>query len=245
MTHRRRKPLAVVDEVEWIFSTYQPDMVWIADDVFTIHHGWLRQYAAEMRRRALRIPFECISRADRLNDEVVDLLAELGCFRVWIGSESGSQRILDSMERGVTVGQVQSAVSACKTRGIQTGMFLMWGYQGEELQDIEETIEHVKRSDPDIFFTTIAYPIKGTPYYKSVADSLVQLKPWSQTSDREVVVRGRRPARFYEFADRLLRDEVELARLKRGGSKDEAETELRERIQATRESLHATVGATE
>jgi radical SAM superfamily enzyme YgiQ (UPF0313 family) len=245
MTHRRRKPLAVVDEVEWLLSTYQPDMVWIADDVFTIHHGWLRQYAAEMRRRGLHIPFECISRADRLSDEVVDLLAALGCFRVWIGSESGSQRILDSMERGVTVEQVQSAVSACKTRGIQTGMFLMWGYEGEELRDIEQTIEHVKRSDPDIFFTTIAYPIKGTPYYKSVADSLVQLKPWNETSDREVVVQGRLPARFYEFADRLLRDEVELARRRRSGSKDEAEVELRGRIQAARESLYSTVGALE
>jgi anaerobic magnesium-protoporphyrin IX monomethyl ester cyclase len=245
MTHRRRKPLAVVDEVEWLLSTYQPDMVWIADDVFTIHHGWLRQYTAEMRRRGLRIPFECISRADRLNDEVVDLLAELGCFRVWIGSESGSQRILDSMERGVTVGQVQSAISACKTHSIQTGMFLMWGYEGEQLQDIEATIEHVKRSDPDIFFTTIAYPIKGTPYYKSVADSLVQLKPWAETSDREIAMSGRRPARFYECADRLLRDEVQLARLQRGEIKDLAEIELRTRIQAARESLYTSVNAVE
>jgi anaerobic magnesium-protoporphyrin IX monomethyl ester cyclase len=243
MTHRRRKPLAVVDEVEWLLSTYQPDMVWIADDVFTIHHGWLRQYTAEMRRRGLRIPFECISRADRLNDEVVDLLAELGCFRVWIGSESGSQRILNSMERGVTIEQVQSAVSSCKTRGIQTGMFLMWGYQGEEIQDIEATIQHVKRSDPDIFFTTIAYPIKGTPYYKSVADSLVQLKPWGETSDRELTMRGRRPARFYELADRLLRDEVQLARLERRGLRDAAEIELRARIQSAREGLYISMAA--
>jgi anaerobic magnesium-protoporphyrin IX monomethyl ester cyclase len=245
MTHRRRKPHAVVDEVEWLLSTYQPDMVWIADDVFTIHHGWLRQYAAEMRRRGLRIPFECISRADRLNDEVVDLLAELGCFRVWIGSESGSQRILNAMERGVTVEQVQSAVATCKTRGIQSGMFLMWGYDGEELQDIEATIEHVKRSDPDIFFTTIAYPIKGTPYYQRVADSLVQLKPWGETSDREITLRGRRPARFYEFADRLLRDEVQLARLQRGVAQDSAEQELRTRIQVAREGLYSSVRAVE
>jgi anaerobic magnesium-protoporphyrin IX monomethyl ester cyclase len=245
MTHRRRKPIAVVDEVEWLLSTYRPDMVWIADDVFTIHHGWLRQYTAEMRRRGLRIPFECISRADRLNEEAVDLLAELGCFRVWIGSESGSQRILDSMDRGVTIQQVQSAVSTCKTHGIQTGMFLMWGYEGEELQDIEATIEHVKRSDPDIFFTTIAYPIKGTPYYQRVADSLVQLKPWNETSDRELGMRGRRPARFYEFADRLLRDEVELARLQRGGTRDTAEVELRMRIQEARETLYASLDVVE
>jgi anaerobic magnesium-protoporphyrin IX monomethyl ester cyclase len=243
MTHRRRKPLAVVDEVEWLLSTYHPDMVWIADDVFTIHHGWLRQYTTEMRRRGLRIPFECISRADRLNDEAVDLLAELGCFRVWIGSESGSQRILDSMERGVTIEQVQSAVSSCKTRGIQTGMFLMWGYEGEEMQDVEATIQHVKRSDPDIFFTTIAYPIKGTPYYKSVADSLVQLKPWGETSDREIVMRGRRPTQFYELADRLLRDEVHLARLERGGLQDAAQIELRARIQTAREGLYTSIEA--
>src|SRR5215469_11996517 len=165
-THRRRSARAVVDEVEWLVSTYQPDMLWMADDVFTIHHGWLREYAAEMRRRGLSVPFECISRADRLNAEVVRLLAELGCFRVWIGSESGSQRILDAMERGVTVGQVQTAIALCKANGIQTGMFLMWGYEGEDLSDIEATIEHVKRSDPDVFFTTVAYPIKGTPYYE-------------------------------------------------------------------------------
>jgi radical SAM superfamily enzyme YgiQ (UPF0313 family) len=80
-------------------------MAWVADDVFTIHYGWIREYATEMRRRRLQLPFECISRADRLNEEIVDLLAELGCFRIWIGSESGSQRILDAMERGVRVEQ--------------------------------------------------------------------------------------------------------------------------------------------
>src|SRR5678809_1707564 len=85
-------------------------MLWIADDVFTIHHGWLAEFAAEVSRRRIRIPFECISRADRMNAHVADVLADLHCFRVWIGSESGSQRILDAMQRGVTVEEVQSAV---------------------------------------------------------------------------------------------------------------------------------------
>ena len=236
-THRRRKPVAVVDEVEWLLNTYQPDMVWIADDVFTIHHGWLRGYAGEMRRRGLHIPFECITRADRLNAESADLLAELGCFRVWIGSESGSQRILDAMERGVTVGQVQSAVSLCKARGIQSGMFLMWGYEGEELADIEATIEHVKRTDPDIFFTTVAYPIKGTPYYERNANDLVQLKPWRQSSDRELAFRNRRSSEFYGFADRLLKHEVQLARMQREGRNEEAQQGLREQVRALRERL--------
>jgi anaerobic magnesium-protoporphyrin IX monomethyl ester cyclase len=239
-THRRRKPVGVVDEVEWLLKTYEPDMVWIADDVFTIHHGWLRAYAAEMRRRGLKIPFECITRADRLNAEAADLLAELGCFRVWIGSESGSQRILDAMERGVTVAQVQCAVDLCKSRGIQTGMFLMWGYEGEELEDIEATIEHVKRTDPDIFFTTVAYPIKGTAYYHRNASSLVQLKPWRQSSDRELLLQGRRSPEFYGFADRLLQNEVQLARLQRTGNDEGTEQELRQQVRTLRECLYTT-----
>lgn len=239
MTHRRRNPIGVVDELEWLLSHYQPEMVWIADDVFTIHHGWLRKYAAEMRRRGLYVPFECISRADRLNPEAADLLAQLGCFRLWIGSESGSQRILDAMERGVTVEQVHNAVDLCKARGIQTGMFLMWGYDGEELEDIEATIEHVKRTDPDVFFTTVSYPIKGTPYHQRVAGSLVQLKPWGISSDRELTLRGRRSTQFYENADRLLQREVQLARLRRNGESGATELDLQQQVRVLRESLYA------
>jgi len=239
-THRRRKAANVVDEVEWLLNHYQPDMMWIADDVFTIHHGWLRAYAAEMRKRGLHIPFECITRADRLNAESADLLAELGCFRLWIGSESGSQKILDAMERGVTVEQVQTAILLCKSRGIQTGMFLMWGYQGEELEDIEATITHVKTSDPDVFFTTVAYPIKGTPYYENSVNSLVQLKPWRQSSDRELLLRSRRSPEFYGFADRLLQNEVQLARLQRAGSNEEAQEGLRRQVSTLRECLYST-----
>ncbi|HEY2019098.1 MAG TPA: radical SAM protein [Bryobacteraceae bacterium] len=215
-THRRRSAEGVVDEVEWILNRYHPELLWMADDVFTIHHGWLDRYAAEMKRRGLRVPFECITRADRLNARVAAQLAELGCFRVWIGSESGSQRILDAMERGVTVAQVRDAVSHLKASGIQTGMFFMWGYEGEDLSDIEATHEHVKACQPDVFFTTVSYPIKGTPYYDEVAPKLVQLAPWQSTTDRDIQIRGRHSRRFYKLADQLLRsrtpEEAALAR---------------------------------
>jgi radical SAM superfamily enzyme YgiQ (UPF0313 family) len=245
-THRRRSAALVVDEVEWLLNEYAPDMAWVADDVFTIHHGWIRDYAAEMRRRSLRIPFECISRADRLNAEMVDLLAELGCFRIWIGSESGSQRVLDAMERGVQIEQVQKAVELSRSRGIQSGMFLMWGYEGEELPDIEATIEHVKRSTPDIFFTTVAYPIKGTPYYDRVAAQLVQLKPWAESSDRELMIKGRHSRRFYEHADRLLRDEVALARLRdQAQDNTRAASDLQSRIHAERAAMQSSFAEVE
>jgi anaerobic magnesium-protoporphyrin IX monomethyl ester cyclase len=215
-THRRRSAIGVVDEVEWILSRYRPEQLWMADDVFTIHHGWLDEYAREMKRRGLHVPFECITRADRMNARVAGQLAELGCYRVWIGSESGSQRLLDAMERGVTVAQVRNAVGQLKAHSISTGMFFMWGYEGEELSDIEATYEHVKACVPDQFFTTVSYPIAGTPYHAEVAPKLVQLGAWSTTTDRDVKIRGRHSRRYYQMADQLLRSstaaEAELAR---------------------------------
>lgn len=240
-THRRRTPTSVADELEWLVNRYQPQMAWMADDVFTIHHGWLFQYAAELKQRGLKLPFECISRADRLNPKVAETLAEMGCFRVWIGSESGSQRILDAMERGVTVEQVQTAVALCKSVGIQTGMFLMWGYEGEELTDIEATVEHVKSADPDIFFTTVAYPIKGTPYFSDVANRVESLKLWKDTSDRESRIRNRHSRQFYKFADTLLRSEVELKRLQLKPDADDLSiAALRSGIAEARAGLEAT-----
>jgi radical SAM superfamily enzyme YgiQ (UPF0313 family) len=245
-THRRRNPIKVVDELEWLMGEYTPDIAWVSDDVFTINHDWIRQYAAEMRRRQLRIPFECISRADRLNEEMLDLLAELGCFRIWIGSESGSQRLLDSMDRGVKVEQVQRAIAMTRARNIQSGMFLMWGYEGEEMQDIEATIDHVRKAQPDIFFTTVSYPIKGTPYYSEIQSKLVQLKPWGQSSDREIKIHGRHSRDYYAHADKLLRAEVQLARLNQGSSGDPSDIhQLETQIAVARRELAATASEVE
>jgi radical SAM superfamily enzyme YgiQ (UPF0313 family) len=245
-THRRRNPSAVADELEWLVKQYQPDMAWMADDVFTIHPGWLFEYAEELKRRGLKVPFECISRADRLNPRVVETLADMGCFRVWIGSESGSQRILDAMERGVTVEQVRNAVTLCRSHGIQSGMFLMWGYEGEELSDIEATVEHVKKTDPDIFFTTVAYPIKGTPYFLEVENRVKHSKPWSVGSDREVGIHGRHSRQFYSHADKLLRNEVELERLTKAAVSDpSAVAALQTRIAEARANLNATAAELE
>jgi radical SAM superfamily enzyme YgiQ (UPF0313 family) len=240
-THRRRNPVKVVDEVEWLLTEYTPDIAWVSDDVFTINHEWIRKYAAEMRRRKLHIPFECISRADRLNEEMLDLLAELGCFRIWIGSESGSQRLLDAMDRGVKVEQVQRAVEMSRARKIQSGMFLMWGYEGEEMEDIEATIRHVSKSKPDIFFTTVSYPIKGTPYYQQVQSKLVQLTPWTQSSDRDIKIAGRHSRAYYAHADKLLRDEVQLARLSEDPAANPALLDdLTTSIRASRDGLLST-----
>lgn len=221
-THRRRSWRDVADELEWIVERYDPDQVWYADDVFTIHHRWFFRYAEELERRGLRIPFETISRADRMRgsphrgrdeEEVIRTLAEMGCWRIWIGSESGSQRILDAMDRKVSVEEVRWATKTAQKHGIEVGMFLMWGYEGESLEDMEATVEHVKAAGPDTFLTTVAYPIKGTPYFDEVEERAVVEGDWVETTDRDYRIRGRHSRAFYRHADRWLKNEVEAHRL--------------------------------
>jgi len=213
-THRRRSVGGTADELAFLVERYRPDMVWYSDDVFTISHRWLYEYAAELKRRDLHVPFETISRADRMmKDDVLRALADLGCWRIWIGAESGSQRILDAMERGVTVEQVLFATRAAKRFGIQVGMFLMWGYDGETVDDIAATVDLVRRADPDVFLTTVAYPIKNTPYFRQLGDRVVATRGWTEATDRDYDVRGRYPRELYRHADRWLRQEVESHRL--------------------------------
>ncbi|HMB73155.1 MAG TPA: radical SAM protein [Gammaproteobacteria bacterium] len=213
-SHRRRSPENVADELQEIVDRYDPDQVWYADDVFTISHPWMERYVKELERRRIHRPFETITRADRLQTrESVEMLKKLGCYRIWIGSESGSQRILDAMDRGVTVEQVRKSTKLAQDHGIEVGMFLMWGYEGEEIEDIAATVEHVKLSNPDIFFTTVTYPIKGTGYFEKVSNKVALPTDWAKSSDRDYVIADQQEKSYYKLADRWLRSEVEAARI--------------------------------
>jgi radical SAM superfamily enzyme YgiQ (UPF0313 family) len=207
----------VAAEIELILERYRPDMLWYADDVFTENRRGLFGLAQELKRRGIRVPFETISREDRLDEEVVKALAEMGCFRLWLGAESGSQRVIDAMGRGVDVQRTREITHLLQKHGIEVGMFIMLGYEGEEVADIEATLEHLKEANPDTFLTTVAYPVKGTPYYDKVASRIIALQPWDEGADYDHTVAGRHSRRFYRSAIRRMVGEVALHRLRRGG----------------------------
>jgi radical SAM superfamily enzyme YgiQ (UPF0313 family) len=211
-THRRRSAAGVADELQQIVDVYRPDMVWYADDVFTIHKRWLIEYDAELTRRGLRVPFEAISREDRLDEEVVRTLARMGCIRLWIGAESGSQRLLDAMSRGTDAARMREMVTLLQRHGIEAGTFIMFGYDGEDLADLEATVAHLKAALPNQVLSTVAYPIKGTAYHGRVANRIVPVSDWASGSDRDVRIAGRRSRRFYRHASRWMQGEVALER---------------------------------
>lgn len=183
-SYRRRTPALVVAELAELTRRYGPDQFWFVDDVFTVNHRWLADFATALDAAGLRIRYECITRADRMTEDVVALLARTGCFRVWIGAESGSQRILDSMNRQVSVKTATAMIRAASAAGIETGTFLMLGYPGEEESDILATLDYLKKARPDRYTVTLAYPIKGTELHAELAPH-VTAPDFETGSDRE------------------------------------------------------------
>jgi radical SAM superfamily enzyme YgiQ (UPF0313 family) len=200
----------VVDELEWIQKNYIVDTIWFVDDVFTISHKWMKEFTDEIVKRNLKIKYECITRADRMNEEVIRLLKNSGCFRVWIGAESGSQKVIDAMDRRVKVEQVREMIHLAKKHGIQSGTFIMVGYPGETEKDIEETMQHLKISDPDLFTITVAYPIKGTPLYDEVEHNFIHQLAWEDTTDRQIDFKRTYSRKYYDYAVRWITNEMKM-----------------------------------
>ncbi|PBQ34879.1 B12-binding domain-containing radical SAM protein [Sphingobacteriaceae bacterium] len=207
-TYRRRSPKLVVDELESLKQDYDPDRIWFVDDVFTINHKWLREFKEELLNRGISIPYEIITRADRMNEEVIQILKETGCFRVWIGAESGSQSVIDAMDRRVEVGMVREMIIKAKAAGIEAGTFIMLGYPGERRADIKETINHLRLSDPSFYTITVAYPITGTPLYNEVSGSLNSEGSWKERTDRDYDFKRKHSRKFYEHAVTWVYNEV-------------------------------------
>ncbi|MBK7940034.1 MAG: radical SAM protein [Lewinellaceae bacterium] len=217
-SYRRRSPQNVVDEIVFLQKHYNFDLIWFVDDVFTVSHKWLAEFEEELEKRPVRVQFECITRADRLNDEVIAMLKNCGCFRVWIGAESGSQRIIDAMDRRVDVGQVRAMIRSAREAGIQVGTFIMLGYPGETEDDIRETVEHLKTSNPDLFTITVAYPIRGTGLYEEVQGNIQSPAAWAGRTDRDLDFARTYPRPYYDYAVRWTVNAVHLHKARLAGT---------------------------
>ncbi|MFT4524332.1 MAG: anaerobic magnesium-protoporphyrin IX monomethyl ester cyclase [Bacteroidia bacterium] len=214
-SYRRRPAADVVNELRWIKENYNPDSIWFVDDVFTVSHKWLEEFCDLMIEADLKLNFECITRAERLNEPVLAHLKKAGCFRIWIGAESGSQRIIDAMDRRVDVNVVRSMIRQTKAHGIETGTFIMVGYPGEDESDITETITHLLESDPDHFTITLSYPIRGTELFNEVESKIITEGDWETTPDRALDFERTHNQRFYNHAIRRVTNEVWFAKAKK------------------------------
>ena len=213
-SYRRRPAHLVAQEMKMLKNKYNPDAIWFVDDVFTVSHKWLTAFHEEVVKQKAQIRFECITRAERLNDEILRLLKEAGCFRIWIGAESGSQKIIDLMDRRVDVNQVKKVIQDTNALGIETGTFIMLGYPGETEEDIIETIDYLKEANPTHYTITIAYPIKGTSLYNEIENDIITQPNWETSTDRQIDFKRSYSRKYYDYAVRKVVNEVEFSRLK-------------------------------
>jgi len=211
-SYRRRPPHLVAQEMKMLKDKYNPDAIWFVDDVFTISHKWLTAFHEEVVKQNAQIRFECITRAERLNEEILKLLKEAGCFRIWIGAESGSQKVIDLMDRRVDVNHVKKMIQHTNALGIETGTFVMVGYPGEDEKDISETIQYLKEANPTHYTITIAYPIKGTSLYDEIEKDILVKPNWEQSTDREIDFKRNYPRKYYDYAVSKVVNEVEFHR---------------------------------
>lgn len=216
-SYRRRSPKLVVDEIEHLIAEYNPDALWFVDDVFTVSHNWVTAFSEEMQRRGISIPFECITRAERLSNDILKELKQAGCFRIWIGAESGSQRIIDLMKRQVDINKVAEMMQLTQKHGMEAGTFIMVGYPTETKEDIQDTIDYLKRANPNHFTITIAYPIKGTGLYNQIEKDITVQPEWTTSTDREIDFKRTYPRKYYDHAVRRIVNEVNFYKKKKAG----------------------------
>lgn len=206
-----RSPENVVAELEWLRATYSPGHISFVDDIFGLKPGWLRAYAGLVRSRDTVVPFKCLSRADLLlRDGEVEALSDAGCETVWMGAESGSQRILDAMEKGTRVEQIVEASRRLQAAAIRTGFFLQFGYPGEGPEEIEATRRLVRECLPDDIGISVSYPLPGTRFYEEVRATLAERRNWVDSDDLSMLYSGPFSTSYYRLLHRVVHKEFRL-----------------------------------
>jgi radical SAM superfamily enzyme YgiQ (UPF0313 family) len=207
-----RSPEHVAAEMAWLKTTYHPDHLWIADDIFGLKPGWIEQFATLLRQQNAAIPFKCLLRADQVTEPVARALQAAGCRTAWLGAESGSQRILDAMEKGTTVDQIGTATRLLRAAGVEVGFFLQFGYPGETRDDIDRTLEMVRACAPDDIGVSVSYPLPGTPFYQRVQAQLGQKQNWVDSNDLAMMYHATYVPDFYRALHALVHAEFRARR---------------------------------
>jgi anaerobic magnesium-protoporphyrin IX monomethyl ester cyclase len=209
----------VAAELIGLKRDHAPDHIWFADDIFGLRSDWLAEFAHLVDDAGGQVPFTMQSRCDLMNQQAVDALALAGCQEVWLGAESGSQRILDAMDKGITVDEIRTARHRLGERGIRACFFIQFGYPGETWADIEKTISLVADLLPDDIGVSVSYPLPGTAFHQMVQLDLVDRGNWEDSGDLAMMFAGTYPTEIYRELHHSLHDDLDLRRRSAGMSR--------------------------
>ena len=206
----QRNASEVANEMGYLKRAFNPDHIWFADDIFGFRVDWVAEFAAAAKAADAKIPFTIQTRADLVSERMAEALRDAGCREAWLGAESGSQRVLDSMNKGTTVAEILIARERLRTVGIRVGFFIQLGYMDEQLSDIEATRTLLQAARPDEIGVSVSYPLPGTKFYDLVKAQLGGKTRWHESNDLEMMFQGTYTSDFYRAVRNLLHDQVSL-----------------------------------
>jgi radical SAM superfamily enzyme YgiQ (UPF0313 family) len=204
-----RSPKMVAREMRQLKSEFGAEHLWFADDIFGLRPRWVRELAAEVEKLDAAVPFKMQSRVDLMSPDNVVALRRAGCAEVWMGVESGSQKILDAMDKGTRVEQIAKARENLRHEGIRACYFLQFGYPGETWHDIQNTIKLVRDTRPDDIGVSVSYPLPGTKFFDRVQAQLGAKTNWSDSEDLDMMFQGAYTNEFYRALHDALHAEVD------------------------------------
>jgi anaerobic magnesium-protoporphyrin IX monomethyl ester cyclase len=200
----------VATEMIHLKQTYAPDHVWFADDIFGFRVDWVTDFAQAIQAAGGPIPFTIQTRADLMSERMAQALRDAGCKEAWIGAESGSQRVLDAMNKGTTVTEILTARTRLQAVGIRVGFFIQLGYLGEDLADIIATRQLVEAARPDDVGVSVSYPLPGTKFYDLVKERMRGKTHWQESDDLDMMFQGTYNSEFYRAVRNILHAQVTL-----------------------------------
>ena len=203
--YNTRSPQHVVNELKMLKQKFGFDHIWFCDDIFGLKPGWVNEFAGLLEKEGLDFRFKMQGRVDLLLQENnIRDLARAGCENIWMGAESGSQRILDAMDKGTTVQQIVEATHLLKKCGIKPSFFIQFGYLTETKEDIQKTISMINELLPYEIGISVSYPLPGTVFFEKVKNELVNKTNWKDSDEMALMFRNTYQPAFYKQLHRYV-----------------------------------------
>ena len=206
--YNSHSPEYIVNQITFLQEKFGVKKFWMCDDIFGLKPKWVQKFNTILSERKVVLSYYIQSRADLLlKADTIDALSESGLEEVWIGAESGSQKILDAMDKGTQVSQIEKATQLLKAKGIKIAFFIQFGYLGETKADIRKTINLIKRLVPDNLGVSVSYPLPGTKFYEIVKQDLQLKSNWTDSDDLAMMFKGSFNSKFYKKLHRYVHKE--------------------------------------
>ncbi|MEZ4848831.1 MAG: radical SAM protein [Bacteroidia bacterium] len=203
--YNSRSPERVVNEIEFLVNQFGVDYFWMCDDIFGLKPGWVQEFRDLVKEKGLQFKYKIQSRVDLLlKEDTIEALVDSGLETVWVGAESGSQKILDAMDKGTQVEQIYEATRLLKQKGARVAFFLQFGYLGETKEDIQKTVDMVLELMPDEIGISVSYPLPGTKFYEKVKSHLGLKANWTDSDELAMMFQGTFTTGYYKRLHRYV-----------------------------------------